>query len=145
MKTCERNNCTPVSKQYISFELSLSSQPPKSHAVVSTNVTVCARIVLVGRVPHTGARLQCMMALGAGCASLSWGSRGLERVGGFGRAREGLEVLRGVRVLTPAGGWAADDVDAARFTMGGADASCSLDALLILRPLGAFFGCFAIP
>lgn len=75
-------------------------------------------------VPHTGARLQYIIVLEAGWASLSWGSRGLER--NF-CATEELDVLRGARVLfaLPVDGTAADDAEAARFTAVTVDADPS--------------------
>ena len=58
----------PMSKVHKSFAQPLSSHPPNNHAVFSTSVTVCARMLRLGRCPYTGARDQYMSVGGAGSA-----------------------------------------------------------------------------
>ena len=60
-------------------------------------MTVCARIVRIGIVPQTGARLQYITVLGADSTSFSWGNRGLARNLGTGIC-EWLIILLGVLV-----------------------------------------------
>lgn len=62
-----------------------SSQPPKIHATLSTNVTLWARSPCVGNTPYTGARLQCISVGDAGSTSFPEleGSCGVVRIRGW--------------------------------------------------------------
>lgn len=77
----------------MSRAVSLSSQPPKTQAMLSSRLTVCPRMLRWGIAPYTGARLQYINALGASSASLSCGSRGVLRVFGIAVVRDDLPSL----------------------------------------------------
>src|SRR5258708_6096972 len=83
----------PTSKVHTSFAHPLSSHPPNSHAVFSTIVTVCARMLRLGRCPYTGARDQYMSVGGAGSAG-PCGRWGIVRIL-MRRSRGGSEGVAG--------------------------------------------------
>lgn len=84
--------CLPVWKHQTSLKQSTSSHPPKTHAVWSTRVTLCARMPCVGSVPQTGALLQYMTLAGAGSASRLCGRWGIVRMRGTGSPLAELKV-----------------------------------------------------
>src|SRR5882762_6852267 len=69
----------PVLKHQTSFQHPLSSQPPNNQAILSTRVTLCARMLCEGNVPQTGALLQYMTDAGASSALFEWAKCGIMR------------------------------------------------------------------
>ena len=110
--------------------------------MVSTKVAVWARIVRVGTEPQTGARLQYMIVLGAGCAFLSCGRVGQSTCLGEAGVATAFwaAALRDDLPLAPTP-WADEDEDVALFTVDDeedAAASWSLEDLPRVRTLAVF-------